>query len=121
MKKKLKKLYLQKKRRALKRIVGTSERPRLSIFRSHKHIYAQIIDDQKGQTLASSSTVDKLLKEKLNNKTATQDAAFLIGETLAEKAIQKNITKIIFDRGDRPYHGRIKKVAEGARNSGLIF
>ncbi len=119
--KKISKLYLQQKKRFLKKVIGTSIKPRLAVFRSHKHIYAQIIDDQKGQTLAASSTVDKLLKEKLNNKTATQDAAFLIGETLAEKAIQKNITKIVFDRGDRPYHGRIKKVAEGARNSGLIF
>jgi large subunit ribosomal protein L18 len=120
MKKKLKKLYLQKKRRSLKKIVGTTERPRLSVFRSHKHIYAQLIDDSKGTTLAASSTLNKeILNEGLS--TATQAASLLVGKDLAKKAIEKQISFVVFDRGNRPYHGRIKAVSEGAREAGLIF
>ena len=120
MKKKLKKLYLQKKRRALKKIVGTSERPRLSIFRSHKHIYAQLIDDSKGITLAASSTLNKdILSEGIS--TSTQAASVLVGQDVAKKALQKQISLVVFDRGNRPYHGRVKAVSEGAREAGLIF
>jgi large subunit ribosomal protein L18 len=87
MKKKLKKLYLQKKRRSLKKIVGTTERPRLSVFRSHKHIYAQLIDDSKGTTLAASSTLNKeILNEGLS--TATQAASLLVGKDLAKKLLK---------------------------------
>jgi large subunit ribosomal protein L18 len=120
MKKRLKKVYLQQKRRFLKKIVGTTKKPRLSVFRSHEHIYAQLIDDTTAKTLAFSSTLDKELTPTLNH-TANQEAAFLIGQTLALKALAKNITFVIFDRGQRPYHGRIKKLAEGAREKGLIF
>jgi large subunit ribosomal protein L18 len=120
MKKKLKKLYLQKKRRALKKIVGTSERPRLSIFRSHKHIYAQVIDDSKGVTLAASSTLNKEIVGQ-GISTATQAASVLVGQDVAKKALQKEISLVVFDRGNRPYHGRIKAVSEGAREAGLIF
>jgi large subunit ribosomal protein L18 len=120
MKKKLKKLYLQKKRRSLKKIVGTTERPRLSVFRSHKHIYAQLIDDSKGTTLAASSTLNKeILNAELS--TATQAASLLVGKDLAQKAIEKQISFVVFDRGNRPYHGRIKAVSDGAREAGLIF
>ena len=120
MKKKVKKLYLQNKKRSLKKIVGTEEKPRLAVFRSHKHIYAQLIDDTNGCTLASSSTISKDLTVTLES-TSNQTAAFLIGENLAIKALKKEITFVVFDRGNRPYHGRIKKLAEGARNKGLIF
>ena len=120
MKKKLRKLYLQKKRRSLKKIVGTTERPRLSVFRSHKHIYAQLIDDSKGVTLAASSTLNKeILSE--GNSTATQAASVLVGQDVAKKALQKQISSVVFDRGNRPYHGRIKALSEGAREAGLIF
>jgi large subunit ribosomal protein L18 len=120
MKKKLKKLFLQQKKRSLKKIVGTPEKPRLSVFRSHKHIYAQLIDDKTGHTIAFSSTVEKELTKTIES-TSTQEASFLIGQSLAKKAIEKEIVKVVFDRGNRPYHGRIQKVAEGAREQGLIF
>jgi large subunit ribosomal protein L18 len=120
MKKKEKKLYIQQKKRYLKKIIGTIERPRLAVFRSHKHIYAQLIDDKNGLTLAFSSTLDKILSTQIK-VSSTQDAAFKIGEEIGKKANIKNIKSIIFDRGNRPYHGRIKSLAEGARSSGLIF
>lgn len=120
MKKKTKKLYIQQKKRYLKKIVGSLEKPRLSVFRSHKHIYAQLIDDKYGRTLAFSSTLDKKIAEQLTS-TATQEAAFLVGEDLAKKALEKDLKIVVFDRGNRPYHGRISKIAEGARKQGLIF
>lgn len=120
MKKKVKKLFLQAKKRSLKKIVGTFEKPRLSVFRSHKHIYAQLIDDKNGHTLAFSSTLDKELATTLQ-VTATKAASFSVGQQLAKKALLKHIKTVVFDRGNRPYHGRIQNVAEGAREQGLIF
>lgn len=120
MKKKLKKVYLQQKKRYLKKIVGSAQKPRLSVFKSHQHIYAQLIDDKNAHTLAASSTLEKNLLE-INSSTATQGASFSVGEDLAKKALQKQIQTVVFDRGNRPYHGRIKSVAEGARKQGLIF
>jgi large subunit ribosomal protein L18 len=124
MKKNLKKIYLQQKKRYLKKIIGTLKKPRLSVFKSHKHIYAQLIDDKEGQTLAFSSTLNKNIVLKMKDESispATQQAAFWVGENLAQKAIEKQINLVIFDRGNHPYHGRIKNVAEGARKQGLIF
>jgi large subunit ribosomal protein L18 len=118
--KKDKKLYIQQKKRALKKIVGTMERPRLAVFRSHQHIYAQLIDDKTQTTLAFSSTLEKEIKEKTKNF-ATQEASFFVGESIAKKAARKNIQAIVFDRGNKPYHGRIKQLAEGARKEGLVF
>jgi len=120
MKKKVKKLYLQNKKRSLKKIVGTENKPRLAVFRSHKHIYAQLIDDTNGRTLTSSSTLSKELVNSIES-TSNQSASFLVGENLAVKALKNEISLVIFDRGNRPYHGRIKKLAEGARSKGLIF
>jgi large subunit ribosomal protein L18 len=120
MKRQLKKIYLQQKKRYLKKVTGTSDKPRLSVFRSHKHIYAQLIDDKSGKTLAFCSTLDKELSKELLN-TATQQAAFKVGQKLGQKATGKAITTVSFDRGNKPYHGRIKQVAEGAREVGLIF
>jgi large subunit ribosomal protein L18 len=120
MKKGLQKIYLQQKKRYLKKIVGTSEKPRLAVFRSHKHIYAQLIDDKNGHTLAFCSTLEKEISGKVA-VTANQEASILVGKSLAERAIAREISKVVFDRGNRPYHGRIKSVAEGARNAGLIF
>ena len=120
MKKKIKKVYLQQKKRYLKKIVGTIEKPRLSVFRSHKHIYAQLIDDQNGNTLAFSSTLDRAITNEIANS-ANQEAAYSVGESLGKKALLKNITLVAFDRGNKPYHGRIKQIAEGARKAGLIF
>lgn len=122
MKKRAKKLYIQQKKRYLKKIVGSLEKPRLSVFRSHKHIYAQLIDDKYGRTLAFSSTLDKNIVQQLASiSTSTQEAAFLVGEDLARKALEKNLNTVVFDRGKRPYHGRVSKIAEGARKQGLIF
>ena len=95
-------------------------RYRLSIFRSSKNIYAQIIDDDKGKTLLSSSTLDKKIKSKFKN-TGNKEAASEIGKILGEKAKEKGIKKVIFDRGKCLYHGRIKALADSARKAGLDF
>lgn len=120
MKIKLKKLFVQQKKRYLKKIVGTLTKPRLAVYRSHKHIYAQLIDDKSSHTLAFSSTLDKDLSKLIEN-TANQDAGLKVGQDLAKKALEKQISKVVFDRGNRPYHGRIKNVADGAREQGLVF
>jgi large subunit ribosomal protein L18 len=120
MKKRTKKIHLQGKKRYLKKIVGTSEKPRLSVFRSHNHIYAQLIDDKFGKTLVFSSTLDKSISSNLSS-TSTKEASLLVGEILAKKAKEKEICLVVFDRGNRPYHGRIASLAEGARKEGLNF
>lgn len=116
----VKKLYLQQKKRYLKKVQGTTQRPRLAVFRSHKHIYAQLIDDKNAHTIAFSSTLNKEITTAVTS-TSTQEASVLVGQDVAKKALQKNITKVVFDRGNRPYHGRIKSLAEGARQEGLVF
>lgn len=121
MKKKEKKLYLQQKKRYLKKIVGTTKKPRLSVFRSHRNIAAQLINDEERQTVASSSTLNKKVKMQLKGSSATKEAAFIVGEIIGKKAKEKNISTIVFDRGNRPYHGRIAEVARGARSQGLEF
>ena len=113
--------YKKLKRKVLRgNIKGTFERPRLSVYRSNEHIYAQIIDDANSQTLLSCSTLDRSIR--LNLSTGrTCDASRLMGEKLAELSLKKNITKIIFDRGPYLYHGRIKALADGTRAGGLKF
>lgn len=118
MKKKQKKLYLQQKRRYLKKLVGNSTQPRLCVFRSNNHIYAQLIDDNLGHTLVASSSLDKFLEIK---KLSPKEVSFSVGENVAKKAKDKNIDRVLFDRGKRSYHGRIANLAEGARKGGLIF
>lgn len=110
-----KKIRTHKHKRLRYSIVGTPERPRLAVFRSAKHIYAQIIDDTKGITLCSAST---LTVETEGTKT---DAAKAVGAAVAQKALEAGITKVVFDRGGNIYHGRIKALAEGAREAGLEF
>lgn len=110
-----KKIRTHKHKRMRFRITGTPERPRLAVFRSAKHIYAQIIDDTKGVTLVSASTLNV---EAEGTKT---DAAKAVGEAVAKKALDAGITKVVFDRGGNIYHGRIKALAEGAREAGLDF
>ncbi len=123
MKKKEKKVYLQEKKRYLKKIVGSPEKPRLSVFRSHKHIYAQLIDDTNSLTLVSFSTLEKEIKEKMKSKksSANKESSFLVGKKIGQKAKEKSIISIVFDKGKRAYHGRIKSLAEGAREAGLYF
>ena len=103
-----------------KSIQGTPERPRLNVFRSSKHIYAQIIDDTQMKTITSSSTIDKEVAEKLEGLTK-KEAAELVGKDIAEKAIKEGIEKVVFDRGGYLYHGRVKALADGARENGLKF
>ena len=102
------------------KINGTSERPRLNVYRSNSNIYAQIIDDSNGTTLVSASTLDKDLKEKLSS-TRTKEAAKMVGKAIGEKAMSKGIDTVVFDRGGYIYHGKIKELAEGAREAGLKF
>lgn len=102
------------------RIKGTSERPRLSIYRSNENIYAQIIDDTVSQTLIACSTLDRAVKVKITNG-RTCEASRLMGKQLAELSLENNITKVVFDRGPYLYHGRVKALADGARAGGLQF
>lgn len=107
-------------RRVRKKVFGTPERPRLSVYRSLKHMYAQIIDDTVGHTLVFVSTLDPALRAKLKG-TGNKEAARAVGEELARRALAKGITKVVFDRGGFLYHGRVAAVAEGARAGGLEF
>lgn len=102
------------------KVTGTPERPRLNIFKSSKHIYAQIIDDATGKTLVSASTLDKELKDKAAELSKTE-AATLVGKTVGERAKKSGINTVVFDRGGYLYHGRVKLLADGARESGLEF
>ncbi|NDJ19326.1 50S ribosomal protein L18 [Myxacorys almedinensis] len=99
---------------------GTSERPRMAVFRSNQHIYVQVIDDVAQATLASASTVDKDLKEKLESG-ANCDASTEVGKLIAERAKAKGIQQVVFDRGGNLYHGRVKALADAAREAGLDF
>src|SRR5918911_4745472 len=98
---------------------GTAERPRLSVFRSLQHIYAQLVDDATGTTLASASTLDPALRGSLSGPKAERARA--VGQTIAERAREKGISRVVFDRGGYLYHGRVKALAEGARAGGLEF
>lgn len=106
--------------RVRKQISGTIERPRLNVFRSVSEIYAQVIDDEAGQTLASASTIDHDLRADLEGKSKTEQAR-MIGEALAERAKLRGIEKVVFDRGGYRYSGRVKALADGARKGGLEF
>ena len=107
-------------RRLRKRIAGNPSVPRLSVFRSLKHIYAQVIDDEAGNTLASASTLDKSLTASLKNG-ADQEAAKAVGRLVAERAMAKGITAVVFDRGGHIFQGRVKALADAAREAGLKF
>ena len=106
--------------RVRKSVTGTQERPRLNVFRSVTEIYAQVIDDQSGNTLVAASTVDGELRKKMEGLNKTEQAK-LVGQTVAERAKNKGITTVVFDRGGFRYMGRIKALADGARESGLQF
>jgi len=115
-----KKARLKRKKRIRKNLVGTQERPRLSVFRSSKHIYAQVIDDTYGRTLVTASSMEKVVKEhpKFENKLAVAD---FVGKLIGERAIKKGISKVVFDRNGFLYHGRVKAISDGARETGLDF
>jgi large subunit ribosomal protein L18 len=99
---------------------GTAERPRLNVFRSLQHIYAQVIDDDLGNTLVAASTLDPELREHLDGLNKSQQAA-RVGQLVAKRALANGLTKVVFDRGGYPYHGRVKALADGAREGGLEF
>jgi len=117
---KKKQARLKRKKSIRKKIAGTSQRPRLSVFRSSKHIYVQIIDDVAGHTLLSASTVEKEATAQSELKGKIEKAVF-IGKRVAQRAVEKGIRQVVFDRNGFLYHGRIKAVSDGAREAGLIF
>ena len=103
------------------KVLGTPERPRLCVYRSLDHIYAQIIDDTNGRTLVAVSTLSKDVQEQLKGIKGKTEAGKLVGVTAAKKALEKNIKEVVFDRGGSLYHGRVKALADGAREGGLKF
>lgn len=113
---------LQKRRhvRVRKKLSGTAERPRLCVFRSLNHAYAQVVDDKLGHTLVSASTLDREIRSEVDGKRKIEAAQF-VGKLVAERAMKRGITKIAFDRGGYKYHGRVKALAEAAREVGLVF
>lgn len=111
---------LQRHQRIRRNIHGTAARPRLNVFRSLQHIYAQVIDDDMGNTLVAASTVDPDLREQLDGLNKSQQAT-RVGQLVAQRALAKDIKQVVFDRGGYPYHGRIKALADGAREGGLEF
>ncbi len=106
--------------RVRRKVIGTSERPRLNVFRSLNHIYAQIIDDSNGHTVVSASTLDRALREQIG-ALDVQEQAKAVGRALADRARAKGIETVVFDRSGYPYHGRIKALADGSREGGLVF
>lgn len=106
--------------RTRRHILGTAERPRLNVYRSLNHIYAQVIDDEVGHTLAAASTLDAEVKAQLEGKNK-KEAANLVGEIVARRALDKGVKEVVFDRGGYLYTGRVAEVAEGARKAGLEF
>ncbi len=112
-----KKARIQRHKRVRGKVSGTADCPRLCVYRSTNNIYAQLIDDVNGVTLASASSLDKSIEGNGGNK----EAAKAVGKLIAERAKEKNITDVVFDRGGNIYHGRVKELAEGARESGLNF
>ena len=114
------KVRIKKHKRIRNRFSGTTERPRLAVFRSNNHMYAQIIDDTVGKTLVAASTMEKEVKAELE-KTNNVDAAAYLGTVIAKKAIEKGIKAVVFDRGGFIYQGKIKALAEAAREAGLEF
>lgn len=114
------KIRENKHRRLRHHLAGTPQRPRLAVFRSNNHIYAQIIDDTVGNTLVAASTVEKEIKESLE-KTNNVDAAAAVGTAIAKKALEKGITQVVFDRGGFIYQGKVQALADAAREAGLQF
>ncbi len=107
-------------RRVRRKLAGGAARPRLNVFRSHRHIYAQVIDDERGHTLAAASTLDPAIRSNGAAQSKT-DSAFQVGRLVAERALAGGVRTVVFDRGGYLYHGRVKRLAEAAREAGLTF
>jgi len=110
----------RRQRRIRVRVHGTPERPRLNVFRSLRHIYAQVIDDSIGHTIVAVSTLDSEVEQQLKDLNKTQQAQ-VMGKVVAQRALEKGVKEVVFDRGGYKYHGRVKALAEGARAGGLLF
>ena len=106
--------------RVRRKIGGTSERPRLSVYRSLNHVYAQVIDDSQGVTIASASSLENAIKSQMDSKRKV-DVAELVGSLVGERAKEKGVSQVVFDRGGYRYHGRVKALADAARKGGLVF
>ena len=116
------KFQTQKRHKRLRRyLIGNKTRPRLAVFRSNNHIYAQVIDDDAQQTICSASTIDKELRVESNKLSSDCRSSTVVGKLLAQRAIKKGIKQVIFDRGGNLYHGRVKALADAARDAGLNF
>ena len=113
--------WKKKKASIRKQVIGTPERPRLTIYRSAKHVYAQIIDDTSGKTLVSASTISKELREEMKAVKSEMEVCKLVGKYAAKRALEKKIQNVVYDRNGYLYHGRVKAVADGAREGGLKF
>ena len=111
---------LKRKKRIRKKLVGSAHRPRLCVFRSTKHIYAQVIDDSIGETLVAASSTEKAFREKAEAKNKVMDAT-AVGQMIGQRAMEKGVKEVVFDRNGFLYHGRVKAVSEGARKAGLKF
>jgi large subunit ribosomal protein L18 len=107
-------------RRVRRKVNGTADRPRLAVFRSNEHIYVQVIDDNQQHTIVAASTLEPTLKSELKSG-ATCEASAAVGRLIAQRSLEKGITKVVFDRGGNIYHGRVKALAEAAREAGLDF
>lgn len=111
----------KRKKRRKKKMIGTTERPRLVVYRSLKYIYCQIIDDYQQKTLVGGSSLSKEIRDKVKKASSKVEASQIVGEFIARKALEKNIKQVVFDRNGYKYHGRVKALAEGARKGGLEF
>ncbi len=111
----------RRKKRVRKKIIGTPDRPRLSVYRSINNIYAQLIDDTSGNTLVSACSLEKDVRKELNGKGGNVQAAKVVGQRLAQKAVENNIKQAVLDRGGYVYHGRVQQLAQAAREAGLKF
>jgi len=118
---KIRQARLRRHRRVRKTVVGTPERPRLNVFRSLEHIYAQIIDDSAGHTLVSASTLDKEVRGLCGDAAKKTDEAKIVGQVLAQRALARGVSQVVFDRGGYQFHGRVKALADSAREAGLGF
>ncbi len=106
-------------RRIRKKVVGTPARPRLCVYKSLRHIYAQLVDDSRGHTLVAASTLDPEIRDRV--KSPDVEAAKLVGQLLARRAVERGIREVVFDRSGYPYHGKVRALAEAAREGGLVF
>jgi large subunit ribosomal protein L18 len=111
----------RRRRHVRKRVLGTPERPRLSVFRSLRHIYVQVVDDSRGHTLATASTLDAEVRKQIKKGLEKVEQARIVGKVLAARALEQGVTKVVFDRSGYKYHGRVKALAEAAREGGLEF